>query len=59
VARLWQHDYYERVIRDEGELDRIRLYIANNPTAWAYDHDNPEHEVSPTYAADWGWLDGI
>lgn len=28
---LWQRSYWERVIRDEFELDRIREYIRDNP----------------------------
>jgi REP element-mobilizing transposase RayT len=39
--RLWQRNYYERVVRSEGELDRIRGYIDQNPLNWARDHDNP------------------
>ncbi len=37
---LWQRGYYERVIRNEKALDRIRGYIANNPARWADDPDN-------------------
>jgi putative transposase len=37
---LWQRGYYERVIRNERALDRIRAYIANNPAQWADDPDN-------------------
>lgn len=29
--RLWQRDYFERIIRDKEELNRIREYIRNNP----------------------------
>jgi REP element-mobilizing transposase RayT len=29
--RLWQRNYYERVIRNEFELNRIRKYIQDNP----------------------------
>lgn len=27
----WQRSYYDRVIRNEGELDRTRIYIEQNP----------------------------
>ena len=30
-APLWQRNYYERVIRDEPELEHIREYIQTNP----------------------------
>lgn len=33
----WQRSYYERIIRDEAELNRIRLYIAQNPANWVKD----------------------
>jgi REP element-mobilizing transposase RayT len=29
--RLWQRNYYDRIIRDEEELNRIRDYIIYNP----------------------------
>lgn len=32
--RVWQRNYYERVIRNDAELRRIRLYISNNPKNW-------------------------
>jgi putative transposase len=39
---LWQRNYYEHVIRNERELDRIREYIATNPLRWALDRENPQ-----------------
>ena len=41
VARLWQRNYYEHIVRDEDELNRIREYIVNNPRSWNEDPDNP------------------
>lgn len=38
---IWQRDYFERVIRNENELNQIREYILNNPTAWETDNENP------------------
>ena len=34
---LWQRDYFERVVRSEDELNRIRQYIADNPACWEED----------------------
>ena len=31
---VWQKNYYERVIRNERELNLIRLYIKLNPLMW-------------------------
>ena len=38
---LWQRGYYEHVVRNDGSLERIREYIANNPAKWALDRENP------------------
>ncbi len=35
--KLWQRNYYEHIIRNENELNRIREYIVNNPTQWPSD----------------------
>ena len=42
-GRLWQRNYYERVIRNEDELNRVREYVAENPSNWATDKENPEN----------------
>ena len=39
-ARIWQRGYYDRIIRNERELDAIRNYIVRNPERWAEDRDN-------------------
>ncbi|MFH1665556.1 MAG: transposase, partial [Candidatus Omnitrophota bacterium] len=36
-TRLWQRNYYEHVIRNEHDLNRIREYIINNPAKWEED----------------------
>jgi len=38
--QIWQRNYYERIIRNEKELDRIRQYILNNPLNWSKDQEN-------------------
>jgi len=37
---VWQRNYYERVIRDEDEMNRVRAYIAENPLRWEEDPEN-------------------
>ncbi len=37
----WQRNYFERVIRNEKELNRIREYIITNSLKWTEDKDNP------------------
>lgn len=38
--RLWQRNYYEHIVRNEDDLNRIRDYIAMNPAKWASDREN-------------------
>jgi putative transposase len=38
---LWQRNYYEHVIRDEADLNRIRDYIQSNHVNWDEDEENP------------------
>lgn len=42
TGSVWQRGYYEHVIRDDGELERIREYIEYNPLGWATDRENPD-----------------
>ena len=36
-VRLWQRNFYEHIIRNEEELNRIREYISINPEKWEDD----------------------
>jgi putative transposase len=38
---VWQRGYFDRVIRNDDELARVREYIAGNPAAWGADPDAP------------------
>jgi REP element-mobilizing transposase RayT len=40
-GRLRQRNYYEHIIRNEDELNRVCKYIANNPAQWNLDRENP------------------
>ena len=37
TSPIWQRNYYEHVIRNEGTLNDIRRYILQNPARWAED----------------------
>ncbi|QQR86538.1 MAG: hypothetical protein IPJ76_18460 [Flavobacteriales bacterium] len=37
---IWQRGYFERIIRDVGEHNRIARYIADNPANWKGDRFN-------------------
>ena len=41
IHNVWQRNYYEHIIRDEADLNRIREYIASNPARWDEDDENP------------------
>jgi REP element-mobilizing transposase RayT len=43
---LWQRGFYEHVVRDDHDLERIRDYIAKNPIRWALDRENPTRRRS-------------
>ncbi len=42
---VWQSRFFERIIRNDKELDKIRDYISNNILKWAYEsqHNNPDN----------------
>ncbi len=42
---FWQRNYYDHVIRDHDELEKIRDYIRNNPLMWTLDRYNPQNPV--------------
>jgi REP element-mobilizing transposase RayT len=39
---VWQRNYYDHIIRDEADLNRIREYIVNNPLKWELDREFTE-----------------
>ena len=36
-TRIWQRNYWEHIIRDENEHQKIAQYIIENPAKWAWD----------------------
>ena len=40
---VWQKRFYDRVIRDDNELNNIRDYIRNNVLQWAIKSDDPDN----------------
>ena len=41
--KLWQRNYYEHIIRDENDYNRIYEYIQNNPLQWQLDSLHPKN----------------
>ena len=54
---VWQPNFYDRVIRNDSELNRIREYIAQNPVAWEYDRENPDRTANEEYERVWEWVE--
>jgi REP element-mobilizing transposase RayT len=56
-SQLWQRNYYEHIIRGEDSLNRVRRYIADNPTQWEIDRENPTasatQRIVPTKDEPW------
>jgi REP element-mobilizing transposase RayT len=38
--RIWQRNYWEHIIRNENEYQRIAQYIIDNPKKWNRDQLN-------------------
>jgi REP element-mobilizing transposase RayT len=43
-GKLWQRNYWEHIIRDEGSYDRIAEYIIQNPSKWNDDQLNADQK---------------
>lgn len=41
-AKIWQRNYWEHIVRNESEWNRIREYIRNNPALWELDKLHPD-----------------
>jgi putative transposase len=54
---VWQRSYYDRIIRNELELDRVRQYIINNPRNWDADKNKPN--PLPTRVRRGGFMNSI
>ena len=45
---IWQRNYYEHIIRNDKDLQRITDYIETNPLRWNDDDENPVN-IQPSY----------
>jgi len=41
LSTIWQRNYYEHILRDQADYERIASYILDNPLAWDQDEENP------------------
>ena len=42
IKTVWQRNFYDHVVRDDSELNRIRLYVQQNPARWEFDRLNQQ-----------------
>jgi putative transposase len=45
--RIWQSNYFERVLRDGEEYAKASRYILENPARWEWDRENLERKIEP------------
>ncbi len=45
ILILWQHNYYEHVVRNERDYQRIAEYIVSNPSLWDRDALHPKNDI--------------
>jgi REP element-mobilizing transposase RayT len=45
IRILWQHNYYEHIVRNERDYQRIWEYIATNPLKWHDDALHPKNNI--------------
>ena len=57
ASPLWQRNYYDRIVRNEDELNRVREYIIANPAMWNRDPENLTRVPEPDYDEAWAWLE--
>jgi len=40
IKKIWQRNYYEHIIRNQFELEKIANYIVSDPQNWLNDPEN-------------------
>jgi REP element-mobilizing transposase RayT len=41
--KFWQNNYYDRIIRNNNEYEKIKTYIYENPKKWENERNNVEN----------------
>jgi len=50
-TKLWQRNYYEHIIRNENDYNRIYEYTQNNPLQWELDSLHPNNVGADSISA--------
>ena len=45
TGNIWQRNYYEHIVRDQSDYERIAGYILDNPLNWDKDEENPKISI--------------
>jgi REP-associated tyrosine transposase len=40
--KVWQRGFYEHIVRNRDECERISRYVLQNPARWEFDRENPQ-----------------
>jgi len=43
-GNIWQRNYFEHILRDPVDYERIAGYILDNPVNWNQDEENPQNK---------------
>jgi REP element-mobilizing transposase RayT len=44
-GNIWQRNFYEHILRDQADYERIAGYILDNPLNWEQDEENPQNSA--------------
>jgi hypothetical protein len=47
---IWQRNYFEHILRDQADYERIAGYILENPVNWDKDEENPRKSAGDAAA---------
>ena len=53
-TRLLQENFFEHIIRNVDSLEKIRVYISENPARWPEDPENPDRPAGNLADPWWG-----
>ena len=45
TGNIWQRNYYEHILRDQADYERIASYILDNSLNWDKDKENPKNPL--------------
>ena len=46
--KIWQRNYFERVLREGQDYADVSRYIVENPMRWEWDEENPGQKIAPS-----------